>query len=236
MLSDALDLKAPVAVQTKLYAEIARTLRGQTFWLARRASKVEGGVQGLIDAYRPAVDTLQQAGTELLSEFERQGVGARRQAFIEAGAPEALASTVAGLRVLAGAVNIADLARETAWPVEATACIFNATGYAFGFDRLRDAAASIDAADEYERAALRALLVELIGDQTVRTRAVMDEAGSAAAGDSSAEARAAIDRWMEPRKASVERARRTMEGIEQTAEGWSFAKLSIANAALRATG
>ena len=35
---------------------------------------------------------------------------------------------------------------------------------------------------------------------------------------------------------AVDRARRTIEDIEQTAGGWSFAKLTIANAALRAVG
>ncbi len=231
---DGLDLKVPEPAQAGLYCEIARALRGQTFWLARRAAKVGGGVQGLIDAYRPAVDVLQRSQTALLSRFERDAASARCKAFVETGAPEDLARTVASLRALTGAVDVADLAREAGWPVEAVARLYNETGFAFGFDRLRAAAAAIRPQDSYERSALRGLIVELIGEQTERTRAIIDAAASADAGADARAAQDAIAGWTEPRKDAVGRARRTLETIEQTAEGWSFPKLTIANAALRA--
>ncbi len=233
---DALDLKVSASAQTDLYAEIVRALRGQSFWLARRGVNADGGVQSLIDTYRGAVDTLQQAGTDLLSDFERNAVEARRRVFVQAGAPQDLALTVSSLRALTGALATADLAREAGWPVQATARIFNQTGAVFGFDQLRAAAGGVRAQDGYERAALRGLILELIADQTQRTRAIMDAAGSPSAGDSADTARAAITGWIEPRKPAVERARRVLDSIEQTADGWSFAKLTIANAALRGVG
>ena len=233
---DALDYRIPAEVQTALYREIARALRGQTYWLAQRAGGRNPGVQALIDAYRPAVDTLQQAGASLLSEFEREAAETRARGFIAAGAPEALARTVAGLRALTGAVGVSDLARALGWPPAAMARLYSAVGSSFGYDRLRASAAEVRATDGYERAALRGLIVELIEQQAARTREIAEQAKTPDAGEDMAVAQAAVDRWSEGRRAPVDRARRTLEEIEQTAGGWSFAKLTIANAALRATG
>ena len=70
-----------------LYQEIARALRGQTYWLAQRTGGRNPGVQALIDAYRPTVDALQQEGADLLSDFERQAVQVRAGDYVAAGAP-----------------------------------------------------------------------------------------------------------------------------------------------------
>ena len=43
----------------------------------------------------------------------------------------------------------------------------------------------------------------------------------------------AAARWIEARKAAVDQARAMLEEIETRGDGWSFAKLSLAHAALR---
>ena len=232
---DALDYEITAEAQTALYLEIAQALRGQTFWLAQRAGGRNPGVQALIDAYLPTVDVLQQGGGELLSDYERQAAETRAQGFIAAGAPEGLANTIARLRALTGAVGMSDLARSLKWPAQAVARLYGAVGSAFGYDRLRGAAADIRASDAYERQALRGLIVELIEAQAARTREIAEASNSEDARDM-ASADSAVARWSEGRRDAVERARRTLESIEQTADGWTFAKLTIANTALRATG
>ena len=232
---DALDYQIPAEAQLALYAEIARTLRGQTFWLAQRAEGRNPGVQALIDAYRPTVDALQAAGDEVLSEFERGAVETRTGAFTTLGAPEELARTVARLGSLTGVVGISDLARALRWPAAEAARLYSAVGSAFGYDRLRAAASAITPIDRYERQALRSLVVDLIEQQVSRTREIADACAPEAAGDPEAAA-SSVAGWGEARRDAVERARRTVEGIEQTAGGWSFAKLTIANSALRLTG
>ena len=226
---DALDYQVGAEVQTTLYAEIARALRGQTYWLSQRVGGRNPGVQALIDAYRPTVDVMQQGGAELLSRFEREAAEARCREFAAAGTPEPLARTVASLRALTGAVGVADLARSLGRPAEEMARLYGAVGAAFGYDRLRAAAAGVRAADGYERQALRGLIVQLIEQQVARTR----EVGSAK-GSGGLDAAAAVERWSERRRVVVDRARQTLEGIEQTPGGWTFAKLTIADAALRA--
>ena len=228
---DALDDRIPAAAQIALYRELAQVLRGQTYWLGRRAERGEGGVQALIDTYRPVVDVMQDRGPDLLSTFERGAVEARCRAFAEAGAPEGLARRIALLRALGGATGIADLARELDWPAEAMARLYNAAGSVLGYDRLRAAAAEVRAADGFERAALRGLIVELIDAQLRRTREIARQPDA-----SPQDPAAAVTHWTEARSDAVERALHTREDIEQTAGGWTFAKLTIANAALRAVG
>ena len=225
----ALDLKAPATAQMALYQEIANVLRGQTFWLTRHAMTDKGQVQALIDAYRPAADALMADGPSLLSPFEQKMVQARAQSFIDLGAPKVLAETVAALRPLTATTDIADLARAARWDVIATARLYHAVGDAFGFDRLRAAAASISSRDPYERQAVRELILDMVSEQTARVRTIM-----ALSKKTAADPGAIIGLWSEPRKAAVERANGLIDEIEQTAEGWTFAKLTIANAALKA--
>jgi glutamate dehydrogenase len=227
---DALDLKAPAAAQLSLYQAIARVLRGQTFWLAREGVLQHSGVQALIDAYRPAVDLLTQGEAEerldLLSPFERQEFDQMFQRFVDMGAPDALARKIARLSALAPATEIADLAAQTDRDVASIARLYAETGAALGLDRLRAAAAAVAPEDAYERAALRSLIVDLISEQTRRVRAVLADAAGAAEAD-------ALGCWLAPREPVIARVRRTLADIEQTPQGWTFAKLTLAASALR---
>ena len=234
----AADGAIPAQAQTALYLEIALTARAHTYWLARRLMQEGGdavtGVQALIDSYRPAVDDLQAMGDSPLSAFDDQAMQARAKAFLDAGADEALARQVAALRPMTAAVEIADLAFETQWPVPASAYLFHQTGAAFGYDRLRAAAAALPASDPYERAALRSLVAEMVGEQLALSRAII--ANTAAPTPDAAAAVAAIAAWVEPRRDALQRAASTVADVE-AAGAWSFAKLTLANTALRgATG
>jgi glutamate dehydrogenase len=224
---DALDLKAPAAAQLALYQAIARVLRGQTFWLAREGVLQHSGVQALIDAYRPAVDLLMRGdAADLLSPFERDESQRVFQRFVDAGAPQDLAQRIASLSALAPATEIADLSAQTGRDVAAIARLYADTGSALSLDRLRAAAAAIAPGDAYERAALRSLIVDLISEQTRRVQAVLSDAP----GGTETEA---LAQWLAPRETAIARVRRTLAEIEQTPQGWTFAKLTLAASALR---
>jgi glutamate dehydrogenase len=229
---NALDLQAPAAAQTALYLEITRVLRRQTFWLARGAGRAGATVQGLIDAYRGPADALQALGAEPLSDFERAEVDRRAAKFIELGAPETLAREIAVLRPLTATTDIADLAVRTGRSVEAAARLYHQTGAVFGFDRLRAAAAAVDRGDHFERMAVRRLIEDMLAEQLAMTAAVATGAAPEA-GDSNDAARAAVEAWMAGREAQARRALKNVEEVEASGGGWSFAKLTIANAALR---
>jgi glutamate dehydrogenase len=228
----ALDLKTPAAAQTALYVEITRVLRRQTFWLARGAGRTGATVQGLIDAYRSPGDAVQALGVEPLSDFETSEVERRVARFTELGAPETLAREVAVLRPLTATTDIADLARSSGRPVEAVARLYHQTGAVFGFDRLRYAAGGVSRGDHFERLAVRRLIEDMLAEQSALTAAVTAEAPPDA-GASNAAARGAVERWIAGREAQARRALKTVEEVDASGGGWSFAKLTIANAALR---
>jgi len=227
----ALDLKISAEAQTALYQEIAVVLRRQTFWLARRA-KAGVSVQALIDRYRPIADALQAEGSAVLSRFEQGRLDARVKTFADHGAPEDLTRSIAIMRPLVAAADVGDLAQETGWPVAAMARLYHQVGAAFDFDRLRAAAGSIPSADHFDRLAVRRLIEDLMNEQATLTRAVA-RASDPSVGVSEDAAEAAVDAWIGSKQGVVEGVRASVDEIEQSGSGWTFAKLTIANATIR---
>ncbi len=227
----ALDLKISAEAQTALYQEIAVVLRRQTFWLARRA-KDGVSVQTLIDRYRPVADALQAEGPGVLSRFEQGRLEDRVRRFADLGAPEDLTRRISIMRPLVAAADIGDLAAETGWPVAEMARLYHQVGAAFDFDRLRAAAGSIPSADHFDRLAVRRLIEDLMQEQRTLARAVA-KGSDPSVGVSEEAAETAVDAWIGPRLAVVEGVRASVDEIEQSGSGWTFAKLTIANATIR---
>ncbi len=235
---EGLDGAAPAAGQTALFRELIYALRGQTYWLARRAGREADGVApaigNLVEAYRPGVDALKPLVPAVLSAFEQKAAVRRAAAWIKAGAPRDVAHSVALMRPLTLAAPLTDLARAQSWPLAATAFAYHRVGGLFGFDRLRAAAGSRGAGDAYERLAVRRLIEDMVLDQADLTGAVMSAAAPPAEGDDpAAHARHAVAAWSGEHGAASRAARHAIEDVEKAAGGWTFAKLTIANAALK---
>jgi glutamate dehydrogenase len=235
---ERLDGKAPWQGQAALFRELVALLRGQTYWLARRVGReVDAGaprVQALITAYRPAVDALKEMVPGVLSTFEQKAAVRRAAGWIKSGAPKAVAHSVALMRPLVLAAPLADLAKDKAWPLEPAAQIYHRVGGVFGFDRLRAAAVSRGAgSDAYERLAVRRLIEDMLSEQASLAGAVMDASGPPAEGDKADRAAHAVTAWTSDRAETIRGVRRTVEEVEKAPGGWTFAKLTIANAALR---
>jgi glutamate dehydrogenase len=186
----------------------------------------------MIEAYRAPADALRGLGAEVLSTFEHETVERRIANYVALGAPEALAREVAVLRPLTATTDIADLAAAARRTVPAAARLYHQTGAVFGFDRLRYAAGGVARGDHFERLAVRRLIEDMLAEQRALTEAVISSAPPHA-GDSNESARAAVEGWISGREAQARRALRNVEEVEASGGGWSFAKLTIANAALR---
>ena len=100
-------------------------------------------------------------------------------------------------------------------------------------DASKDAAGVYSVGDTFERMALRRLIEDLLTQQTDLTRTIMAFAGGPQAGDDADHARDAASSWSNLRPDKVGLARRTIDEIEASGASWTFAKLTIANAALR---
>jgi glutamate dehydrogenase len=228
-----LDGKASASGQTALYKALAYAQRSLTFWLARRAFRDKLTVRKLVEAYGPSVKTLSALTPGVLSPFEQKVVAKRVKTYVADGAPEALAQSVAALQPLTTAADLVDLANASSWSVENVARLYHQVGAAFGFDRLRGAAGSFVGGDAFERLAVRRLIEDMLAEQTAITQAVLKFSATAQAGEDELSAKAATASWAALRTETVRAAKRTVEDIEQAGGGWTFAKLTIANAALR---
>ncbi|HEY2051644.1 MAG TPA: NAD-glutamate dehydrogenase [Caulobacteraceae bacterium] len=227
----ALDGQTPAAAQTALFQELVYVLRGQTYWLARRAAREGAQVQGLIETYRPAVDVLKTLVPACLSSFEAKAAVRRASAWIKMGAPRSLAHSIALMRTLIPSTTVTDLAAAQDWPVANAAFVYHRIGGLFGFDKLRAAAATRGAGDGYERLAVRRLVEDMHAEQADLARSIMRFAGHPS--EDPQKDLVAVAAWAGDHGAQVKKARRTLEEIERSGGPWSFAKLTIANAALR---
>ena len=106
-------------------------------------------------------------------------------------------------------------------------------GEFFAFDRLRAAAGDFRATDKFERTAIRRLMEDLLAEQAALTRTIMAFSGSQQAGQDGEHAKDAVNSWCALRREATGAAHRAVEDIEAAGGPWTFAKLTIANAALR---
>lgn len=226
-----LDGKADAAGQLALFRALAHIIRSQTFWLARRAGP--GGVGALTERYGPALTELRALTPGILSPFEQKAVARRAAAFVKDGAPEALATSIAAIQPLTTAAELVDLSGDLNWPVADTARLYHQVGAAFSFDRLRAAAGEKRGGDHFERMAVRRLIEDMLAEQAQVTRAVMAFAGTPDSASSPEAAKTTVTSWAQMHSGPGRVVRRTIEEIEQAGGGWTFAKLTIANAALR---
>ncbi|MEO8113409.1 MAG: NAD-glutamate dehydrogenase, partial [Phenylobacterium sp.] len=229
----ALDGKVSAQGQMALFRRISAALRGATYWLARRAGRENLAVAALVQRYGAGFKSLHRLLPEALSPVEQAAVEARVAQLMETGAPEREARAVAVLQPLTTAADLVDLAEASSWTTPHVARLDDAAGEAFAFDRLRAAAGEFTAGDAFERTAVRRLLEDLLAEQAQLTRAIMDFAGGAQAGEDAGHAHDAVASWIALRREPAATARRAIDEIEAAGGAWTFAKLTIANAALR---
>ncbi|HEV2532515.1 NAD-glutamate dehydrogenase, partial [Phenylobacterium sp.] len=230
---NALDGKVPAAGQMALYRRLTAALRGAAFWLARRAARENLDVAALTKRYAAGFKRLRGLMPGVASKVEQEAIAARARQLTDAGAPEAAAQAAAVLQSLTTAADLVDLAEASSWPLPNVGRLYHQAGAAFAFDRLRAAAAGYSVGDAFERTALRRLLEDMLTEQALLTREVMGFAGSAQAGEDAEHAAKAVSAWAALRGDKADAARRTVEEIDQAGGPWTFAKLTIANAALR---
>jgi glutamate dehydrogenase len=239
---NALDNKAPAAVQIQLHEEIIRLLRRQTYWLVRRgrnqAAARNNSISDVIASYRPGVQELRSMVHEIISEHERRGVKQRKQAFVDAGAPAELAQAVAELRPLTSSTDVIDMANDHDWPLASTSYIYHATGARFSFDRLRGLGQDVSSNLHWDRLAVRRLMEDFYASQQAITASAMRFAqqagGSLSAGieqPSRDWADALIEAWNTVNEEEAGRVDSVQRQLDESG-GWTLSKLSIASTQL----
>ncbi|MBI3702904.1 MAG: NAD-glutamate dehydrogenase [Rhizobiales bacterium] len=213
---DALDNKISGKAQLDLYAAVQDLLLDRLVWFLRNVD-LKQGLEKIVAHYR---DGIAQVAAALDGALSKDALAARDAAVAElgkAGVPEALARRIASLPALKAAPDIVLVADRAQKPVdEVTATYFAAEAF-FQLDRVARAVPGIAVADYFDRLALDRAL-DSIGEAERRLTAAMVGNGYAGAG--------AVQEWLKPRQAEVERIRAAIHEI--AGSGLTLSKLSVA--------
>ncbi|MDR1767550.1 MAG: NAD-glutamate dehydrogenase, partial [Propionibacteriaceae bacterium] len=176
-LGRSVGLGAEVATAMRL--ELRRMVERSARWLLhnRRAPL---DVVAAVAQYREPVAALREVLPGLLSELHLSRVNAKREAWLAAGAPQALAERLSVAAFSHLALAVSDLAaREGADPV-AVAGEYAALGEALGLDAMEDAIYRLPRQTRWESMARAALRDDLLAIQGQLTAQALREGGAAA--------------------------------------------------------
>ena len=214
---DALDNKVSGKMQLELYAAVQDLLLDRLVWFLRNVD-LEQGLATIVEHYRDGIAQVAAALDSALSKPAAAARAARAAELAKAGVPEALARRIASLsgahgraRHRAGRRPHAR-SRSPRWPRPISPPRPSSSSTASSARR-----ASIVVSDYFDRLALDRAL-DSIGDAERRLTAAMVGNGAAGAG--------AVEAWVKPRQAEVERIRAAIHEI--AGSGLTLSKLSVA--------
>jgi glutamate dehydrogenase len=213
---DELDNRIPGKVQLDLYASVQVLLLDRIVWFLRNVD-LSKGLADVVSHYRDGIAAVAADLDRALSEDGLRTRAARTKELASAGVPEALAGRIADLGALAAATDIVLVTDRTGKPVGQVAATYYAVGAFFRLDRIASAAGAIAVTDYFDRLAIDRAC-DSIGDAERRLTAAMVGNGEAGA--------AAVETWVAPRQAEVERIR--MAIAEIAGSGLTLSKLSVA--------
>jgi glutamate dehydrogenase len=213
---DALDNKISGKLQLELYAAVQDLLLDRLVWFLRNVD-LSKGLAGIVEHYRAGVAAVEAALGGALAEEAATARAVREVELKTAGVPEELARRIASLPALAAAPDIVLVAERTGQKVAEVAATYFAAESFFRLDRIAGAARGIAVNDYFDRLALDRAL-DSIGDAERRLAAAMAGNGTAGA--------EAVQAWVAPRQAEVDRIRASVHEIANS--GLTLSKLSVA--------
>jgi glutamate dehydrogenase len=213
---DALDGKVKGSVQLALYETVQNLLLDRLVWFLRNADLTKG-LAGVIEHHREGIAALAGALDAALPAEAAAARATRAKELAASGVPAALAQRIADISELAAAPDLVLIADRTKKPIAAIAATYFAAEAHFQIDRVVAAARGVPVADYFDRLALDRAL-DTIGEAERRLTAAMVETG-AAGGD-------AVEAWVSPREAEVDRIRTAIHQI--AGSGLTLSKLTVA--------
>ncbi|HET9714824.1 MAG TPA: NAD-glutamate dehydrogenase [Pseudolabrys sp.] len=213
---DTLDNAISGKIQLDLYAAVQNLLLDRLVWFLRNVDFTPG-LETIIGHYREGISQVDATLDRALPSPARAARDAREKALTADGVPEAIAQRVAGLPVLKAAPDIVLIADRTKKPIAEVTETYFATEAFFQLDSVTSAAPNIVVSDYFDRLALDRAL-DSIGDAERRLTAAMVANGRAG--------REAVEEWVRPRQAEVERIRSAIHQI--AGSGLTLSKLSVA--------
>jgi glutamate dehydrogenase len=213
---DALDNEISGRLQIELYLGVQDLLLDRLVWFLRNVDLAQG-LAALVAHYREGIAAVEAAVDAALPQAAAVARNAREAELRKQGVPEALARRLSTLPALVAAPDIVMVADRTRRAIAEVAATYFAAAAFFRLDRITNGARGIIISDYFDRLALDRAL-DSIGDAERRLTAAM--MGSGEAGP------AAVEAWVTPRKAEVDRIRMAVDEIANS--GLTLSKLSVA--------
>ena len=213
---DALDNRISGKLQLELYRSVQDLLLDRLVWFVRNVDLAHG-LAAIVAHYRDGIAAVAAALDSVLPEAAAAAHRARAAHLRDEGVPDDLARRLAALPALVAAPDIVMVADRTGQDIAAVAATYFAAEAFFRLDHIVRAARGIVIADYFDRLALDRAF-DSIGEAERRLTAAM--AADGAAGP------AAVEAWIKPRKAEVDRIRMAVNEIADS--GLTLSKLAVA--------
>lgn len=169
-----LDGKVMAEAQLRLFVDINHFVRRATLWFLRNKPQPLD-IEKIAAEYMPAVEELRGHLEEILDEETAASFTQRREQYIEAGIPEALAQQVAAMERLTGALDIVHVAKaHTERPLLVAGRVYFALGGRFRLNWLREQASRLTIRSHWERLGMSSILQDLSDEQRRLTEEVIE--------------------------------------------------------------
>jgi glutamate dehydrogenase len=227
---EALDTRVAADVQSRMAIEVARLAERATLWFLQNQPRPLS-ISATIDEFTADLAFLVECMPSTVAADDAAEIERQRAGLAGDGVPDELARRIAGLPVLAAALDIVRLVHSSGVSVADTGRIYFAIGARLGIDRLRLAAQTLKADTEWQRMAVETVVDDSFGHQAALTMRVLDAAGSGRLGEQAVDG--LIETWLETHAPAVRRVNALMDEIRSEAE-IDQAMLTVANGQLRA--
>ncbi|GAA1985741.1 NAD-glutamate dehydrogenase [Catenulispora subtropica] len=228
---EALDNQVPAAVQTAMRMEVRRlTQRAARWFLQNRRHPLD--ITAQIEHFREGVRDISAHLPKLLRGPHLTRYQEQREDLIIAGVPGELASAIAGMPSIFGALDIVETAAAAGKPVLDVAEVYFDLADRMEIAAIQQKIVELPRADRWQTMARGALRDELYASHAGLTAALL------ASGDETATPEQRYEAWIDKDRAAVERSRTVLDEI-MASDTFDLATLSVAmrtiSAILRAT-
>lgn len=185
---EGLDAKVPASTQYDMFVEIGKFIERQTFWFLRN-SNGRINIEETVKTFKSDIENFTGKLGDMLNKEFADSINATSSNLQNAGVPEALAKTIAGLPALASACDIALVAKTTKLPLEFIGKLYFELGDELGFNWLRAQGANLTGQTYWQRLALRNMVDSLFEHQRRLALAAAKLAGK------NAKPKATLEAW-----------------------------------------
>jgi glutamate dehydrogenase len=215
-----LDHKVEAKVQYDAIFQISRMVRRAVYWLLQNYSQ-QLDIESMVKRFQPGVADAFAALPKLVTGRSDPRYAKDAQQLEGVGLPPALARQIAALSLMTQTFDVIELAREFRLPVPEVGQLYFALAKELRLDVLREQIEALPVEGRWRAMARATLRETLAQEQRALLRSALSAAGS------SANATAALNAWLEKRRADIARAQRGLDDMLMSG-ALDFATLSVA--------